>query len=154
MLKHFKFALPIAFALSITSCREANHKYIQFQPVSGQSWSYADTAVFETVVSRDGKYNLFVSIRHEKEYEFSNVWLKISEPSASERVDVPLFNLQGKPLGKCSSGLCTQTVFWKEIEAQKGDTLSWRVVQNMRKDPLKHISEIGLMLDPVADKNQ
>jgi gliding motility-associated lipoprotein GldH len=150
MLKHFKFALPIALALSITSCREANHEYIQFQPVSGQSWSYADTAVFETVVSRDGKYHLFVSVRHEKEYEFSNLWLKISQSSASERVDVPLFNLQGEPLGNCSSGLCTQTVLWKEIEATQGDTLSWGIVQNMRKNPLKHVSEVGLILDPVT----
>jgi gliding motility-associated lipoprotein GldH len=150
MLKHLTLSLTFVTTLLLSSCREGNHEYIQFQPVAGQSWSYTDAAVFETVVSRDGKYNLFVSVRHEKEYEFSNVWLKISQSSVSERVDVPLFNLQGKPLGNCSSGLCTQTVLWKEIEAKKGDTLSWGIVQNMRKNPLKHVSEVGIILDPVT----
>jgi gliding motility-associated lipoprotein GldH len=151
MLKLLKSSLPLFAAVVLYSCQENKHEYISFETIPGQSWSYADTARFEVIPQRDAKCRMMISIRHEKEYEFSNIWLKIMTEEKIERVDVPLFNLQGQALGKCSSGLCTQTIFWKEIDLKAGDTLHYALIQNMRKDPLKHIAEVGLTIDPIDE---
>lgn len=142
--------LPLALLCSIfvlNSCEKSNHEFIGFESIDGRAWSYLDTAHFTVPITNTDTFNLFVSIRHEKEYEFRNVWLKIKEGENTSRVDVPLYDVHGVPLGKCSGSLCTQTILWKKITRTAGDTLQYSVVQNMRKDPLEKISEVGLTLD-------
>lgn len=143
-----RFFVPI-FSLAVlllSSCDPNKHPYFEFKSVQDQSWSYADTLQFLAAPADSGLYEVFLSVRYEKEYEFSNIWLKVQEGEESFRVEIPLFDPAGKPLGKCSGALCTQSVMWKEISAVPGDSIEWDVVQNMRKDPLLKIADVGIRL--------
>lgn len=146
MFMHMRY-LSFFLLLAITSCIEPRHDYFHYETIKGQEWSYDDTFKFGFKPETAGKYQISLSVRFEKEYEFSNIWLKVLDMSGQNRVEVPLFSPVGKPQGKCSSGLCTQLIPWKVVEVTETDSIYFHIIQNMRRDPLNYISEVGVMVD-------
>lgn len=136
----------------LASCIQPEHDYAKFQTLNGQRWSYGDTLHFGFKPTTPGKYRISLSVRYDKEYEFSNLWLKVSDNAGVSRVELPLFDAEGIPLGKCGSGLCTQMISWKDIDCNMSDSLHFAVVQNMRRDPLNHISDFGIIIDKVVNQ--
>lgn len=136
---------------SAAACISPSHEYARFETVKGQQWAYSDTLKFGYKPVKAEKLRISLSVRYQKEYEFSNLWLKITDKEGVSRVDIPLFDAEGTPLGKCSSGLCTQTISWKDVEVGESDSLYFSVVQNMRRDPLENVSDFGLVIDKVKD---
>jgi gliding motility-associated lipoprotein GldH len=138
--------------LSAVACISPSHEYAHFESIKGQQWTYSDTLHFGFKPIKSEKLRISLSVRYQKEYEFSNLWIKITDKDGVSRVDIPLFDAEGAPLGKCSSGLCTQTISWKDVECSESDTLIFSVVQNMRKDPLENLSDFGIVMDKVKDQ--
>lgn len=136
---------------SAVACISPSHDYARFETLKGQRWAYSDTLKFGFKSAKAEKLRISLSVRYQKEYEFSNLWLKIIDKEGVSRVDIPLFDAEGAPLGKCSSRLCTQTISWKDVEVSESDSLYFSVVQNMRRDPLENISDFGLIIDIVKD---
>ncbi len=132
---------------------EKKHFYNKYQSVNIKAWKSSDTATFPIAINEaNHQYKYALSVRYAKDYEFSNVWLKVfvkgNAIDTSFRYEIPLFMKDGKPYGKCSGSLCTQTVPLKTNLpiSQKGNyTIS--IVQLMRKDPLDGISDIGVVVD-------
>lgn len=136
-----------AFALCfLVSCDEGDFEYSKFHSLSGQKITYDDTLRFEYFVKKDTLHQFYISIRYTDQYEFSNIWLKSLQEGQTSRIDIPLFDKFGQPLGQCTGGLCTQTIFWKEENLNSTDTVRIEMIQNMRKNPLLNISEVGLMI--------
>ncbi len=140
------FVLSLSLALA---CISPSHEYAQFESLKGQQWAYTDTLKFGYRPPKPGKFRVSLSVRYQKEYEFSNLWLKVTDKEGVSRVDMPLFDAEGLPLGRCSSGLCTQTITWKDVEVAKSDSLFFSVIQNMRRDPLGNVSDFGIVIDRV-----
>lgn len=130
----------------MTSCDHGDFEYSQYYTAKGQELGYQDTLKFEFVPKKDSLHQLYVSVRYTDQYEFSNIWLKSYHGEESARINIPLFDKFGKPLGDCTGGLCTQTILWKEQQLTSEDTVRINFVQNMRKSPLKNISEVGLIV--------
>lgn len=130
----------------MTSCDHGDFEYSQYYTAKGQELGYQDTLKFEFVPKKDSLHQLYVSVRYTDQYEFSNIWLKSYHGEESARINIPLFDKFGKPLGDCTGGLCTQTILWKEQQLTTDDTVRINFVQNMRKSPLKNISEVGLIV--------
>lgn len=146
-----KMLIP-AFLLSLAvlpSCSTGTHDHTQFLSIKGQTWDYKDTLSYEFGIKDTAEYRISLSVRYEKEYEFSNIWIKANDGSINSRIELPLFNLNGQPLGKCSGGLCTQTLGWKDVQLNGGDTIRLHIVQNMRKNPLRGVSEVGVIIDRI-----
>ena len=139
-------------AVLLYAC-EKKHFYNKYQSVNIKAWKSSDTATFPIAIENAAHaYKYALSVRYAKDYEFSNVWLKVTVKGntldTSFRYEIPLFMKDGKPYGKCSGSLCTQTVPLKTNLpiAQKGNyTIS--IVQLMRKDPLDGISDVGIIMD-------
>ena len=118
-----------------------------------KQWSAADTLKYPITVSGDDDhYQYFLSVRHQKTYEFSNLWIQMiikgNGIDTSFKVEVPLFKVDGKPYGKPSGSLCTQTIPVKNLNTftAKGN-YRVNIVQLMRKDPLDGIEDVGLIID-------
>lgn len=131
---------------------EQKHFYNEYKPVDVNAWKSTDTLSYLfDVKDINASYDLSISIRYQNNYEFSNIWLSISDIIDAEktvRFNVPLFKKDGKPYGEKSGSLYTQTMpFQKQIKFSKAGKYNIKLVQLMRKDPLDGISDVGIIID-------
>ncbi len=144
------FSFIILFACS--AC-EQKHVFNEYKTVNIKEWKSTDTLTYNVKIDNDAKqYISSVSVRYQNDYEFSNLWLKISVKGngidTSFRFEIPLFKNDGKPYGKKSGSLCTQTIPLKTIlPILKKGNYNFSIVQLMRKDPLDGISDVGIIID-------
>ncbi|MFN8294751.1 MAG: gliding motility lipoprotein GldH [Chitinophagales bacterium] len=147
-----KFIILFLSIIFLSAC-EQQHFYNEFKTVDIKAWKSTDTLYFPIKIDQDNKnYQYALSIRHSKEYEFSNLWLKIfikgNGTDTSFRYEIPLFKIDGKPYGKNSGSLCTQTIPLKTtLPLNKKGEYKISIVQLMRKDPLDGISDVGIIVD-------
>ena len=151
-MKKIAFFLIVITLLAFAAC-EQKHTYSDYKAVDIKSWKSSDTLKYSIEIKEENKNHQYaISVRHNKEYEFSNVWLKVfiqgNGIDTSFRYEIPLFKNDGKPYGKSSGSLCTQTVPLKtNLPLYKKGTYAISIVQLMRKDPLDGISDIGVIID-------
>jgi gliding motility-associated lipoprotein GldH len=145
-MKQTLILLAIASIL-LTSCKDSKHYFIEMSPLKKDAWTYKDTLHFRPVIKEKGAYRIVAVARHTKEYEFSNVWLKIGRDGKESRVDIPLFDLKGNPTGECSGRLCTQARIVNDSIVLQADTLDIFLIQNMRRNPLTGITDAGIIID-------
>ena len=148
-----KKLLFIFFSLILFCACEQKHFYNTYESVNIKGGKSLDTVSFPIKIDTENKnYHYSLSIRYSKEYEFSNLWLKVfikgNHFDTSFRYEIPLFMKDGKPYGKNSGSLCTQTVPLKTtLPLYKKGEYKIAVVQLMRKDPLDGISDVGILID-------
>ena len=139
--------LPFWALLSLAiSCQSSNYDYSKFYSLKGQELKYQDTLKFEFTPQDTGLYKVYLSVRYVDTYEFSNCWLKVIEHGSIRRVNVPLFDKLGQPLGKSSGGVISKTVLLEKCQIDNRRLIKLEIVQNMRKNPLPGISELGIMI--------
>lgn len=155
-IKRFILTIGIVASIfSIYSC-ETNLAYTESKSIDGSGWLKTDTLVFSPQVDDNSvPYNVYVWVRHSKDFETSNLWLKvISEPMLTQDstflVDVPIADKTGKWLGDCSASLCTQKILLKEnYRFQDLEAFKVEVVQYMRSDDLQEVKNIGLEIEKI-----
>ncbi len=152
MIRGKAFITAVSASLLLFACSKGDFDYSQYHTVKGQKLKYSDTLQYTFIPAEAKKYELAISVRYTDGYEFSNIWWKILDNEGLHRVEMPLFDKAGKPLGACTGGVCTQTVLWKSIDAVAGDTLNYQLLQNMRRNPLNNISEVGLIINSKKDQ--
>lgn len=134
------------------SCTQ-QHYYNKYESVDVKSWKMDDTLTFPVEIKESNKhFEYAVSVRHEKEYEFSNLWVKIfikgNGIDTSFRYNLPLFKDDGKPFGEKSGSLITQTIPLKTtLPLSTKGKYTLKLVHLMRKDPLNGISDVGIFVD-------
>lgn len=143
----FSFFLIVAF---VSSCGE-KHTFSDYRSVDKLKWSSMDTVKFDFDLPANKKYSLSLSARHRKDYEFSNLWVKVflkgPQTDTAFRYEMQLFNAEGRPFGECSGSTCTQTIPVKSIKNLNQGHYELQVVQLMRTDPLEGIQDIGVIVD-------
>jgi len=143
----------IIISLLIFCACKQQHFYNKYKAVDVKKWSSSDTLSYAVEIKDDAKnYEYALSVRYQKEYEFSNVWLKVfiqgNGIDTAFRYEIPLFKNDGKPYGKVSGSLCTQIIPLKTtLPLSKKGNYTFKIVQLMRKDPLDGISDIGVIID-------
>ena len=155
-MKHFfLIAGCVITLLSIYSC-ETDLVYTESISIDGKGWLKSDTLVFSPQVEDNSvPYNIYAWVRHTKDFEHSNLWLKvISEPSLTADstflVDLPIADKTGKWLGDCSASLCTQKILLKEnYRFQNLEAFKVEIVQYMRADDLQDIKNVGLEIEKI-----
>lgn len=148
-----KQLLYITFIL-LFACSSCNKKHVfnEFKTVNIKEWKSTDTLTYQLKIEENKNYQTSISVRYQNDYEFSNLWLKIfvtgNGIDTSFRFEIPLFKNDGKPYGKKSGSLCTQTIPLKTIlPITKKGNYNFSIVQLMRKDPLDGISDVGIIID-------
>lgn len=151
-MKKQTFFLITVLLFALSAC-EQKHFYNEYKSVNIKEWKSTDTLTYPIKIDTENKnYQYAISVRHSKEYEFSNIWLKVyikgNGIDTSFRYEISLFKNDGKPYGKSSGTLCTQTIPLKtNLPLYKKGTYQISIVQLMRKDPLDGISDIGILID-------
>lgn len=147
-----KIGIILICLFSFYAC-EQKHFYNNYSSVDVKAWKSTDTLSFPIKIETENKnYKYAISVRYTKEYEFSNIWLKVfikgNAIDTSFRYQIPLFKNDGKPYGKNSGSLCTQTMpLNTTLPLYKKGNYTISIVQLMRKDPLDGISDVGVIVD-------
>jgi gliding motility-associated lipoprotein GldH len=139
------------FFLCLLSCSE-KEVFTRFHSVPNGSWNREEPAVFEISISDTlSFYNLNLVIRNNDDYPFQNLWLFIDRKNPegttlSDSLNMELADVYGKWHGKGIS-LYSLTIPYKTgLQFPVGGDYTYSIRQGMRENPIKGISDIGLVL--------
>ncbi|MEZ4879091.1 MAG: gliding motility lipoprotein GldH [Chitinophagales bacterium] len=151
-MKTILFAF-VAILLLFTACKD-KYYYSEYQSIKNQSWLIKDTLTFSKTIEQPSNtpHQILLSVRHDKDFEFSNLWLQVdvsyNGKTASKKQEVVLYNKLGKPFGKCTGSICTQTIpIVNNISFDKKGIVQIKITQLMRKNPIENIKDIGVIIE-------
>lgn len=145
-----KNLLVLSLFFFIVSCGNITG-YNKNIAIPDHEWEYNNIVSFELKnIDTTSYYDFYILIRHSYEYEFSNLYLKVREEQSTlldttNRVEIKLAEKDGRWLGKSAGNLYSLKYLYKE-NIKSDDTSAYKIniEQNMRQNPLKHISDIGV----------
>ncbi len=150
------FALIILSLFLFSAC--GKQPIEQFKTISDRTWLFDSPENFVVNITSPGVYKMLIQLRYTQEYSFSNIWVALDEKSpngkhAAMRINIPLFDITGRPLGSFAGKFYDRNFPDGQMEAQqltlnfpsKGQ-YSFSIRHNMRVDKLEGISEIGIRL--------
>lgn len=117
------------------------------------TWSIEDTTV---------TYRVLIEVRHTERYPYQNLWFFINTPhtchlspvachQTPDTIEFYLADERGQWLGKNMNGYITMPVLYEE--AYKFDSIgdyTMTIQHGMRTNRLRGISDVGLIITPVA----
>jgi gliding motility-associated lipoprotein GldH len=150
----FLFGLFVLFALfTLTSCDRARI-FEENQQVKDYKWQYEDAKTFTVEIKDTNQhYNLFVNVRHSFQFEWRNVWVKITTTfpdgkSFDKRVNLVLSEPDGHWLGDCLGDNCDRQVSIQQNAIfPKTGKYTFKIAQDMRITPLTAIKSVGLRVE-------
>ena len=127
--------------------------------IDESGWNANDTVTISPQIDDvSTTYDVTLWVRHDKEYDYSNLWLKlISDPlltaDSTFLQEIQLADKAGRWLGVCSQSMCTKRVLLKEgLQFDQSESFKLDILQYMREDELSSISDIGLEITPSASE--
>ena len=155
MKKLFQLIMIVTFLPVLFACRQ-NLVFEQYQKISDQKW-YKDSVVVFNIDIEDTTQNnnLFINVRNDVNYEYSNLWLFVSieQPDGKtldDKFEIALADPSGKWLGEGFGGLKTrEAVYRRNIFFPVSGEYKVRIKQGMRENYLKGISDVGIRIEAV-----
>lgn len=147
----FCFFLCLA---GLSACQDTQTIVDQNLEIAGRNWSYTEKVqVPVTIEDADIPYNLYVNLRHTSNYKYSNIFLLIHITSpdgkrTTERKEFRLALPDGEWIGSGSGNMYSYQMPFKENYRfnLKGKHVI-EIEQNMRDNPLDHISDAGVRVE-------
>jgi gliding motility-associated lipoprotein GldH len=146
------FNLCVFLLLSLFSCTDSAEVDI-FLDVDQSKWFYSDLKVIEwDCKDTSARYDLLLNIRHQGNYEWQNIYLKVrvTDPSGKERVflrSVMLSDAEGYWVGK---GLGDWKVATPILIPQLRNSMLGlhriQLEQHMRVNPLEGVGQVGVKI--------
>lgn len=150
--------------LGFISC-DSNRVYDDYQFAVDNTWMRENIVKFDVAITDTiSKNNLFINIRNNKNYEFSNLFLiaKMDFPDGFRIIDTLEYEMTdktGKFLGSGYTDIKQNKLFYKEnVRFTKKGNYTFQVEQAMRKngsiqglDSLKGIIDIGFRIEKLAE---
>ncbi len=151
-----------AVLLVVTSC-DSTRIYDEYISLSNSSWSKENTVKFSFSVKDSlNKKNLFINLRNNKDYQYSNLFLitEMNFPDGQVVIDTleyDMADVTGKFLGKGFSDIKQNKLFYKEnIKFPIKGEYTFKVRQAMRKnaeikgiEELKGITQVGFRIEKI-----
>ena len=146
----------IAGLLILLGACHSRSLFDEYRPIPKARWDKDSLMVFEVPVSDVNvrqNHNLFVNVRNDINYKYSNLWLfvKITQPgdtTVTDTFEVTLADPTGKWLGKGFGGIKTnENLFRQNVFFPKPGTYKFEVQHGMRGIVIEGITDIGIRLE-------
>lgn len=135
----------------------------QFKPIEKGKWSNGQVIAIEIPMQDTlSQYNLFINLRNNKDYAYSNLFLiaRITFPNnkqVTDTLEYEMADAKGNFLGSGFSDLKENKLFYKEkIRFTKAGNYLFEVKHAMRKrneivgiDPLEGVTDVGISIEKV-----
>lgn len=148
-----KLSLCSALIISCAACTSHSSCYSEFADIESGEWPYGRTLTFaiDTLSQPTADKKLYVSLRHDNSYEFSNAWLEIKYPTAdstaTDTLNIQLADIYGRWAGKgVGVSYQLQTPPLERFEYRPGAEI--KIHHIMRADTLRGIQQIGITIQP------
>lgn len=147
--------ITLALSIIITGCTgdALVHRYEHTTP---EGWDRKDTLCFDLpTVDKAGYYTLSLGIRTNNNLPYKNVWIvvdsKLENPTkfSKDTVNIVLTDDDGYLLGKGMRKTQTEQMVGPFM-MEAGQTGQIRLYHVMTKEVIPDITDVGLMLEPVA----
>ena len=153
-MKRILLIFCLGVLLLVAACQNPNVLVDENQPINKARWTYVNPIKIKVpIVDTAAAYTLFINLRHTEEYAYSNIFIRIKQGNPNKtqtvwRKEYTLANLDGEWLGTGSGNLRShQLVLFKNHHFLHPGTYVFELEQNMRDNPLKEVSDIGLRVE-------
>jgi len=147
----------VAFLLVQTGCIDHSAVIDQNQEVGNHNWTYLNKLKFDAKIDDEKvAYNLYVNLRITADYKYSNMFVLVTQTGPDKRSDARRYELkladkEGKWLGEGSGNLYSyQVPILTGFRFPAKGTYSFYIEQNMRDNPLREVSDVGLRVEKAA----
>lgn len=144
------------FLLVLGSGCNSGTLYDRIESVDPTGWQVEDRVIFSVPVQDTvGMYNLYLQIRNESGYAYSNLWLFIDTyaptgASLRDTLECKLANEMGKWYGRgVGNKFAVEMPYRTGVRFPYPGTYRIEVQQGMREEALKAIHDIGLRIEKV-----
>lgn len=153
-------ACVLFIGLFLSACKNPGALVDEYTAIEQNNWTYLKKVrVAVKVENQAVPYHVFINLRHTADYRYSNIYIRIRQinPDKSTkqfRKEYRLANPDGEWLGTGSGNLYSYQlpVYLNHRFPAKG-TYIFELEQNMRDNPLKEITDVGLRVEEVSTKN-
>ena len=162
MLRSFRLIFGVFLLLGFTTCSNPPSEFDVFLDVEGDQWAYSDLKEIPwNCADTTSSYDIFLNIRHQGNYEWQNIYLKVRviDPEGKERVylkSVALSDAEGYWVGKgLGDWKVASPLLLPRMQFKKLGLYRMRLEQHMRVDPLEGVGQVGLKMvkRPTQSKN-
>ena len=153
----------IAILIFMFQACQSDVVYTKYQTIDNQAWSQKNSLLYDIPIKDSlDQYNLFINIRNNNEYAYSNILLitKMTFPDKTKVVDTLEYEMtdnEGQFLGSGFSDIKENKLFYKQnVRFKNTGTYLFEIRQAMRKrnnvkgiDPLQGIKDVGISVEKV-----
>ena len=125
------------------------------QAITDLNWTYNRKVIVPVAIEDPNKgYNLYLNLRHTGDYKYANIFVLIHQigpdkKRKTERREFKLAYPDGEWLGSGSGNMNSyQLLFRENYQFPQKGTYLFEIEQNMRDNPLREISDVGLRVEP------
>lgn len=151
-------ALCALVTIALVSCSQGV-VFDEYESIAKEGWGKDSLAVFRAEVDDSlGLYDIWVQVRNDNDYAFSNLWLfidVISPDGVSRRdtLECILARRDGEWLGGGWGSLYSVRCPYKRgVKFSKAGPYTFRVTQGMRADCLAGLHDIGLLIQRTPEQ--
>ena len=151
LLQHAVFT---GLFLIVASCSSSGTLVNNNVAISNQNWAYYNiiNTTFK-VENTATPYNIYFLLRHSADYKYANIFVLLHEKGPDHqqktiRYEFKLANPDGEWLGNGSGNLYSyRLTLLSNFRFAKRGEYSFSIEQNMRDNPLQHVSDVGLTVE-------
>jgi gliding motility-associated lipoprotein GldH len=143
-----------AFAL-LTGCTDPNRIIDENTSIVNHNWSYGNKVKYNVDIQNPTVgYNLYLNVRVTANYKYSNMFVLVYQSggafkkTTATRYEIKLASPTGEWLGKGSGSMYGYQVSFKtNYRFPAKGKYHFEIEQNMRDNPLRAVSDVGLRVE-------
>lgn len=153
-MKQIKTLFLLMSLLGLISCQDTVTIADTNAEFDKRNWSYSQKiSIPVKIEATDISYNLYLNLRHSAGYKYSNIFIIIhiigpDGKKVTERREFKLALADGEWLGSGSGNMYSYQIKFKEnYKFPVKGTYIFELEQNMRDNPLDHVSDVGIRVE-------
>jgi len=149
-------ALLLLALFAGSGCTDPNAVIDQNTSIENLNWSYASKVKNDVKIDDPSSlYNIYINLRVTGNYRYSNIFMIVRRNgpglNSATRFELKLANPDGQWLGEGSGNIYSfQVPIITNIKFPARGNYHFEIEQNMRDNPLREVSDVGLRVEKVA----
>ncbi|MFM6975266.1 MAG: gliding motility lipoprotein GldH [Sphingobacteriaceae bacterium] len=153
MRLYFSFLLFFA-VLGFSACENPDALLDEQLPIANAEWTYIKPVRIKVKIEDNRiPYHVFINLRHTADYKYANIFIRIRQINPDRKLitlrkEFRLANADGEWLGTGSGNLYSYLLpLYAKYRFPAKGTYVFELEQNMRDNPLKEITDVGLRVE-------
>lgn len=146
--------IVVACVAVITGCTDPDRVFDQNTSIANRNWAYANLVKYNVnITDETAAYNLYFNLRVSGDYKYANIFVLLHTSGPGQkptlvRYELKLAKPDGEWLGSGSGSLYSfQIPFKGHYHFPARGTYHFAIEQNMRDNPLRQVSDVGLRIE-------